>query len=191
MNDRSPGEIEARFRAMLERSGAHVDMSAMELFRNIMISSHILDCLAERRAARHDLSTAKLRILFWLKMRAEDGAEGGGLLPSELSRFQGVTPNTMSSLLNSLRESGLIEQINHPQDRRKRIIKITAKAWNSYEWSGLSITPTSAICLRISAKKSGRSSSHFCASSASPSKGRWPAMTLPWRKRRNRHKAHR
>ena len=47
------------------------------------------------------------------------------MLPSELSRFHGVTPNTMSSLLNSLREAGLIEQSNHPEDRRKRIIKIT------------------------------------------------------------------
>jgi DNA-binding MarR family transcriptional regulator len=128
MNDRHPADAESRFRAMLERSGAHIDMSAMELFRNVMISYHVLSCLTERRAGRHNLSTAKLRILFWLKMRAEDGAEGGGLLPSELSRFQGVTPNTMSSLLNSLREAGLIEQINHPQDRRKRIVKITPKA---------------------------------------------------------------
>ena len=128
MNDRPFGDIDARFRAMLERSGTDIDMSALDLFRNLMRSYHVLSCLTERHIGRHNLSTAKLRILYWLKMRAEDGAEGGGLLPSELSRFQGVTPNTMSSLLNSLREAELIEQSNHPQDRRKRIIKITPRA---------------------------------------------------------------
>jgi DNA-binding MarR family transcriptional regulator len=120
-------DSEARFREMLERSFGDVDMSAMELFRNLMKTYHLLNGLTERHIARYNLSTAKLRILYWLKIRADDGAEGGGLLPSELSRFQGVTPNTMSSLLNSLREAGLIEQINHPVDRRKRIITITPK----------------------------------------------------------------
>ncbi len=127
MNNRYLGDNEARLRAMLERSFGEHDMSTMELFGNLMKTYHILNGLTERHVARHNLSTAKMRILYLLKMRAVDGAEGGGLLPSELSRFHGVTPNTISSLLNSLRDAELIEQINHPVDRRKRIIKITPK----------------------------------------------------------------
>jgi DNA-binding MarR family transcriptional regulator len=128
MNNPHVGDNEARYRAFLESSfGGETDMSTMELFGNLLKTYHILSSLAERNIARHSLSTAKLRILYWLKMRAADGAEGGGLLPSELSRFHGVTPNTISSLLNSLREAELIEQLNHPVDRRKRIIKITQK----------------------------------------------------------------
>src|SRR5260221_6578469 len=125
MNNRPSSEIDARFRAMLERSVGPLDWSAMDLYRSLMKTYHILNGITERHIGHYGLSTAKVRVLFWLKMRVEDGAEGGGLLPSELSRFHGVTPNTMSSLLNSLREAGLIEQSNHPEDRRKRIIKIT------------------------------------------------------------------
>src|SRR5438552_1058118 len=111
MNNRHIGDNEAKYRAFLEHSfGGETDMSTMELFGNLMKTYHILNSLTERNIARHNLSTAKMRILAWLKMRAVDGAEGGGLLPSELSRFHGVTPNTISSLLNSLREAQLIEQ---------------------------------------------------------------------------------
>src|SRR5689334_4347920 len=127
MTNRQIGDNEARYRAMLEHAFGETDMSSMELFGNLMKTYHILSSLTERSTARYNLSTAKMRILYWLKTRAMDGAEGGGLLPSELSRFHGVTPNTISSLLTSLREAGLIEQINHPVDRRKRIIKITQK----------------------------------------------------------------
>jgi DNA-binding MarR family transcriptional regulator len=34
-------------------------------------------------------------------------------------------PNTISSLIASLRQAGLIAQVTHPSDGRKRIIKIT------------------------------------------------------------------
>ncbi len=124
MNPRH-AEIEARYHQMMMRSLGESGLSAADLFRNLAKTYHILENLAEKRIARYNLSLAKMRILWWLKMRDDEGLEGGGLLPSELSRFQGVTPNTMSSLLTSLRESGLIERINHPDDRRKRVIKIT------------------------------------------------------------------
>jgi len=124
MKDR-PADMETRYREMVTRVHGESGLSALDLFRHLAITYHVVENLAEKQVARYNLSLAKMRILWWLKMRDDEGIEGGGLLPSELSRFQGVTPNTMSSLLTSLRESGLIEQINHPQDRRKRIIKIT------------------------------------------------------------------
>jgi DNA-binding MarR family transcriptional regulator len=48
-----------------------------------------------------------------------------GLLPSELSRFLGVSRNTVSALLNGLEEQGLIERHLHPTDRRQFLIRIT------------------------------------------------------------------
>lgn len=118
-------DLEARYREAITRAHGESGLSALDLFRHLAITYHMLENLAEKQIARYNLSLAKMRILWWLKMRDDEGSEGGGLLPSELSRFQGVTPNTMSSLLTSLRESGLIEQINHPLDRRKRVIRIT------------------------------------------------------------------
>jgi DNA-binding MarR family transcriptional regulator len=125
MERRSPIEFDARFRAMLEHSYGPVEMSALKLWRCMAMAHGLLSGALEKRMAQFNLSTSKLRVLLWLKMRADEGTDGGGLLPSELSRFHGVTPNTMSSLLTSMRESGLIEQIDHPKDRRKHIIKIT------------------------------------------------------------------
>ncbi|MCC7446209.1 MAG: MarR family transcriptional regulator [Anaerolineae bacterium] len=124
MKDR-PADMESRYREMVTRVHGESGLSALDLFRHLAITYHVVENLAEKQVSRYGLSLAKMRILWWLKMRDDEDIEGGGLLPSELSRFQGVTPNTMSSLLTSLRESGLIEQINHPLDRRKRIIRIT------------------------------------------------------------------
>jgi DNA-binding MarR family transcriptional regulator len=51
--------------------------------------------------------------------------ETEGMLPSEISKMQGVMPNTVSSSLASLRDAGLIEQASHPIDGRKRVMRIT------------------------------------------------------------------
>ncbi|HVO43859.1 MAG TPA: MarR family transcriptional regulator [Aggregatilineales bacterium] len=102
--------------------GAEVDPSALELARNIGIADHIMTALSERHLGGQ-MTFAQFRMLSWLYMQDEENKTG--LLPSQLSRFQGVTPNTVSSLLHSLRKQGFIEQVSHPEDRRKRIIKIT------------------------------------------------------------------
>jgi DNA-binding MarR family transcriptional regulator len=124
MDPRHKSDHEARFRKMFSGVFGPEELSTMELIRNLHIANHLIDNFAERNTAKYNLTTAQMRILFWLKMHGDDVIDGG-LLPSELSRFQGVTPNTVSSLLNHLRVAGLIEQVNHPDDRRKRIIKIT------------------------------------------------------------------
>ncbi len=101
------------------------ELSAVELFHHLTKAHVMLMSLSERRLNRYGMSVPKMKLLFRLAAREDEGIDGGGLLPSELSRYQGVMPNTVSSLLSSLREAGLIEQANHPKDRRKRIIKIT------------------------------------------------------------------
>src|SRR5258708_945743 len=120
----SNAEIKARYREMIQRAFGDADDKAVELFGNLMKAQHMISGIMERHMVQYDLSRAKLGILMWLNTLDEDGADSG-LLPSEISKMRGVMPNTVSSLLNSLREQGLIEQFRHSQDRRKRIIRIT------------------------------------------------------------------
>jgi DNA-binding MarR family transcriptional regulator len=117
------GEIEKRYRDMMARAFGQSDTCTMDLFRNLMRTSHIVTALVDRHLSKHNLTIAKLRLLFWLKLRSD---EGEGMLASELSHFQGIMPNTVSSLLGSLRRAGLVEQVSHISDRRKRVIRITA-----------------------------------------------------------------
>ena len=117
-------EIKTRYREMMRRVFSAADDKAIELFGNLMKIQHMISGIMERHMSQYDLSRAKFGILMWLNALDQDGTNSG-LLPSELSKMRGVMPNTVSSLLNSLREQGLIEQIRHPQDRRKRIIRIT------------------------------------------------------------------
>ena len=71
-----------------------------------------------------ELSGPRLGILLRLFMAAQHG-NPEGVNPSELGRFQDVKKNTISALLKSLEESGLIERVPHPTDRRASLIRIT------------------------------------------------------------------
>jgi DNA-binding MarR family transcriptional regulator len=112
-----------RLHELLERIlGEEVNITALELTRNIGLAHHILAAFAERDM-EGEVTFAQFRMLSWLYMQDSDSK--AGLLPSQLSKMQGVTPNTVSSLIQHLLKQGLIERVNHPEDRRKRIIKIT------------------------------------------------------------------
>jgi len=100
------------------------DMSKLELFRKLKAVSHLLSHLAGEYRKDVKLSQARMRLLIWLAVSDRMGNERG-LLPSELSRFLGVSRNTVSALLNGLEEQGLIERHLHPTDRRRLIIRIT------------------------------------------------------------------
>src|SRR5271157_5216907 len=92
---------DARFREMIKRAiGDDADPSAVALVRNIGIANHILTALGEKHMGGA-VSFAQFGLLSWLYMQDEENHTG--LLPSQLSRFRGVTPNTISSLLHSLR----------------------------------------------------------------------------------------
>lgn len=114
-------EKERAFHEMIRRDTHGADPASIEMFRGIMKVSAMITSLADKHLARFGLTMAKMRLLFLLHYRGSDK----GLLPSELSKFQGVMPNTVTSLVNSLRASGLIEQIEHIHDKRKRLIRIT------------------------------------------------------------------
>lgn len=50
-----------------------------------------------------------------------------GLMPSDLAEKVGVTQATISGLINNLSKSGLLERIQHEQDGRAFVIKLTAQ----------------------------------------------------------------
>jgi DNA-binding MarR family transcriptional regulator len=114
-------DLEQKYRQRMHALIGDHEAGTLNVFRNLMKASGMVGALHEKRLARHNLSTAKMRLLFWLAMRDEEG-----LMPSELGKMQGIMPNTVTSLVSGLRDAGLVEQGSHPDDRRKKIIRITA-----------------------------------------------------------------
>jgi DNA-binding MarR family transcriptional regulator len=117
----------SRFRNFEAQFRKHAQQNAtpeMIAFFTMLKTMGMLNALGERHMERYGLSNAKVRVLYLLKARHDMGERG--LLPSELSRFQGVQPNTITSLVAGLVEEGYIERTEHPLDKRKRIIQISS-----------------------------------------------------------------
>lgn len=117
-----PPPLEAE-RTMLEVFGIE-DTRMLDLFHRLKAVAHLLDHLIGEYRKDGTLSHARMRLLIRLVVDSRLGVKSG-LSPSELSRFLGVSRNTISALLNGLEEQGLIERQLHPTDRRQFIIQIT------------------------------------------------------------------
>jgi len=100
------------------------DMRVLELFHRLKVVSHLLNHLVGEHRKDIRLSHARMRLLIRLAVSDRLGNDQG-LPPSELSRFLGVSRNTVSALLNGLEEQRLIERHLHPTDRRQFLIRIT------------------------------------------------------------------
>ncbi len=100
------------------------DESPMRLFAHVHKTYNILNTVNEDFLRPYNLTSAKFRILMWL-LACDKIGYNDGLLPSQLSRFQGVSPNTTTSLLHGLEEQKLVHRVKHPTDNRKHIITIT------------------------------------------------------------------
>lgn len=100
------------------------DESPMKLFAHVHKTYNIMSAATEDFLRPYNLTSAKFRMLTWL-LACDKIGFNDGLLPSQLSRFQGVSPNTTSSLLAGLEEQELIQRVKHPTDNRKQIITIT------------------------------------------------------------------
>jgi len=70
------------------------------------------------------LSLAQYKVLMHLFF-AEQMGDRSELNPSEISARQGVSRNTMSSLISNLEEEGLVERRLDPLDRRRFNISLT------------------------------------------------------------------
>jgi DNA-binding MarR family transcriptional regulator len=72
------------------------------------------------------LTTALFALLNYL--RAHEGAN-----QQQIGSAMGIDPSTMVSLIDQLEGAGLAERRPHPQDRRARAVRITAKGRRALE----------------------------------------------------------
>lgn len=100
------------------------DMRSFYIYRKLQRVNHLLRHLVDKFRSADKLSHARMRLLIRLEVNDRIGIDEG-LLPSELSRWLGVSRNTVSALLNGLEEQGLIARQAHPTDRRRVQIHIT------------------------------------------------------------------
>lgn len=96
----------------------------VEVMRMVMMLANVYDVIVQARMRDENLSAPRWRLLLHLyvaELRGETAVS-----PTQLSRFQNVTKNTISSLLRSLEEDGLIERELDRQDRRQFHIRLSA-----------------------------------------------------------------
>lgn len=114
------------FVEFIRQVSPNADPTSVLLFGSIHKSNHLLTQAAETQLESIGLSWAKLRMLMELQ-RNELFKGGEGLQPSELSELQGIQRNSASALIGSLEEVGMISREPHPTDRRKYVIRLSAK----------------------------------------------------------------
>jgi len=130
-HDRAPildKEREAMVRRVygaLRDSDKHdFDETLFRAQRGLTIASHVITSIYDDFFRAYDLTPAKFWLLSWLAACEKSGYSDGSL-PSELSKLQGTSPNTISTVLKGLRKQGLVTFTRHPNDHRKRIVAIT------------------------------------------------------------------
>jgi DNA-binding MarR family transcriptional regulator len=112
------------FASMMAKHGI-TEMHGLDLMRQIKMLSHLYGMLISAHMRDAQLSGPRWRLLLHLHMAEQMGQTS--LSPTELSRLQLVTKNTISSLLRSLEDQGLIERTLDPRDRRQFQIRLTAE----------------------------------------------------------------
>ncbi len=96
----------------------------MDLMRALMGAARMLEAIADHGLQTTGLSLPRLRLLLWLAVEEQCG-NSAGISPSALSHYQHISKNTVSSLLASLEEQGLIERALCQEDRRSFNIRLT------------------------------------------------------------------
>ena len=113
-----------RWQRFVENLNPDIDPRSLRLMEEMRVVSHGLMKIGEESLAASGLSYAQYRILMSLYSAAEiDNRQE--LNPSEISQRQGTSRNTISALIRSLEEAGLIERQLDQQDRRKFNIRLT------------------------------------------------------------------
>ncbi|MBI5652412.1 MAG: MarR family transcriptional regulator [Chloroflexi bacterium] len=100
------------------------DPRGLELIRALAGAARLLEVIADHHLQENGLSLPRLRLLLWLHAEEYHGNKDG-LSPSRLSQFQHISKNTVSSLLDSLEQQGLIERALNREDKRKFNIRLT------------------------------------------------------------------
>jgi DNA-binding MarR family transcriptional regulator len=126
INDSKSAERLRRLAASAHPSNLDRSLRALgiELFRSLGASTRLFEVIADHHLQTAGLSAPRFRLLVWLHVEEMRG-NTQGLSPSRLSHFQNVTKNTVSSLLASLEEQGLIERALSHEDKRQFNIRLS------------------------------------------------------------------
>jgi DNA-binding MarR family transcriptional regulator len=100
------------------------DVRGFALMRALMASARMLEVVADHDLQEAGLSLPRLRLLVWLYLEEKRGNKDG-ISPSVLSQHQHISKNTVSSLLASLEDKGLIERSLSSEDKRSFNIRLT------------------------------------------------------------------
>lgn len=114
---------EQEFRKVLGEWGVDA-FREIALMRLLIGSARLLEVLADHALQKAALSLPRLRLLLMLGVYDQHGNKEG-VSPSKLSHFQHVSKNTVSSLLASLEEQGLVERTLSREDKRSFNIRLT------------------------------------------------------------------
>jgi DNA-binding MarR family transcriptional regulator len=119
----APTKIEKEMHELLQLRGVE-DVRGFALMRALMASARMLEVVADHDLHEAGLSLPRMRLLMWLYLDERRG-NTEGLSPSLLSHHQHISKNTVSSLLASLEEQGLIERALSSEDKRSFKIRLT------------------------------------------------------------------
>jgi DNA-binding MarR family transcriptional regulator len=114
-----------RWLAFIQKLSPDTDPQTVQLVGLMLRVAHTLHQVGESSLEAAGLSYAQYRLLLNL-LFAEEAEGCDQLNPSEISDRQGISRNTVSALIRSLEEDGLIERHLDQADRRKFNISLTA-----------------------------------------------------------------
>jgi DNA-binding MarR family transcriptional regulator len=115
-----------KWQAFVHSLNPDIDPKAVRLMDSLYFVSRMVHHMGESGLEKAGMSLAQYRILIHLFF-AQNMSERGELNPSEISERQGVSRNTISSLIRSLENDGLIDRRLDKEDRRKFNISLTEK----------------------------------------------------------------
>lgn len=120
----SHAEKRQKWMAFIQTLSPTIDPQAIRLMDELRMVSHTLYQIVEGSLANAGLSYAQYRILLGLHF-AQTMEGRSELNPSEISKRQGTSRNTISALIRSLEDEGLVERHLDHSDRRKFNISLT------------------------------------------------------------------
>ncbi len=110
--------------AFVQELNPDIDPQVIRLMDRMRMVSHTLYQKGEGSLAAAGISYARFRLLMSLFFD-EEIEDRTGLNPSEISKKQGISRNTVSSLIRELEDEGLIERQIDQKDRRRFNIMLT------------------------------------------------------------------
>jgi DNA-binding MarR family transcriptional regulator len=111
----------------LSQVAPDIDPTGIELERMVLVVANQFDAITDEHQSGIEISAPRLRLL--IRMLAEEHMDttDEGISSTYLSRCQNVSKNTISVMLHSLEEQGLVERAPDPDDKRVHRIRVSAE----------------------------------------------------------------